>query len=176
LGGCPRSRQVVIEQIDDTLDGHISRRKGANHFRIVSVASLPGEHGRHVLPPELLDRRQDPQLVVNKDVMLGWEAPLDVIKGLVLDQHSTIHRVGETGALYFVRLEDDVAVGQDDGRADALRPCLQLTRVPLGSKCCARPFRIALQNLKLLSCIITRLFLYHDLRPRLLPQPCGFHR
>ena len=35
----PPSRQVRAEQITDAFDRPIRRRKGANHFRIVSVGS-----------------------------------------------------------------------------------------------------------------------------------------
>jgi hypothetical protein len=68
-----------VEQIPDTLDRHIRRRQSAEHFRVVSILARAREHGRHALSPDLLDRVQDTQLVIDKNIMLGRIAPLDVI-------------------------------------------------------------------------------------------------
>ena len=117
----PWARQLEAEKIADAFDRDIGRRQGADHFRIASVAALPREHGRDAVPPEALDRRQDAQLVVDENVVFGWKTPLDVIEGLFLvniDQHTSIDRIGQARAFDFVRLKDDVSVGQDNGRSE----------------------------------------------------------
>jgi hypothetical protein len=59
---------------------------------VVSIGSLSQEQARYALSPELLDRHQEAQLVVYKNVLLSQIAPFDlIIKGLFLsniDQHS----------------------------------------------------------------------------------------
>ena len=52
-------------------------------FVVVRTGSLSQEHARYALSPELLDRCQDAQLVVCKNVLLSRIASLDVIKGLL---------------------------------------------------------------------------------------------
>src|SRR5579884_4152232 len=125
----PQPRQVAIEQVPDMLDRHVRRREGAEHLRVVRIDALAREYGRHALSPEFFDRRQDTQLVVNKNVMLGRIAPLDVVEGLFLvdiDQHVSIDGVGETRTLDLARLEDDVAVRQDNGRTAVAQPLQHL--------------------------------------------------
>ena len=53
------------------------------------------------------------------NVVFGRKTPLDVIEGLFLvdiDEHTSIDRVGQARPFDFVRLKDDVSVGQDNGR------------------------------------------------------------
>ena len=57
-------------------------REGADHFMVVSTGSLPQEHARYPLSPELLDRCQDAQLVVCKNALPSRIASLDIIKDL----------------------------------------------------------------------------------------------
>jgi hypothetical protein len=45
----------------------------------VSILARAREHGRHALSPDLLDRVQDTQLIIDKNIMLGRITPLDVI-------------------------------------------------------------------------------------------------
>ena len=95
---CRHRQHGRIEQIADAFDRHIGGRQGADRFRIVRIAALPQEHGRHALAPGVLDRRQDAQLVVDENVVFGGKAPLDVIKGLFLvdiDEHTSIDRIGQ---------------------------------------------------------------------------------
>ena len=94
--------------------------KAPTIFGIASIAALLREHGRDAVSPEALDRRQDAQLVVDDNVVFSRKAPLDVIEGLFLvdiDQHTSIDRVGQARPFDFVRLKDDIPVGQDNGRA-----------------------------------------------------------
>ena len=54
--------------------------KALMHFRVVRILALAREHRRHALSPDLLDRVQDAQLVVDENVVLGRVAPLDVVQ------------------------------------------------------------------------------------------------
>src|SRR6266404_3073099 len=56
-----------------------SHPPAAKHFRVVSILARAREHGRHALSPDLLDRVQDTQLIIDKNIMLGRITPLDVI-------------------------------------------------------------------------------------------------
>ena len=103
------------------VDRPVRHREGAN-IRIVRITTLPGKHGRYALAPELFDCGQDAPLIVDYNITLGGIAPLDVIEGFFLmnvNQYASRHRIGETGALNFVRLKDDVTVRQDDGGTKA---------------------------------------------------------
>ena len=91
----------------------------------MGIGPLPREHGRYALSPETLDCRQDAQLVIDDHVMVGRIAPLDIIQGFFLmdiDQHMSIHSIGQTCAFDFAGLEDDIAVGQDDSWSKAAQP------------------------------------------------------
>jgi hypothetical protein len=55
--------------------------------------------------------------------MFGWETPLDVIESLFLmdiDEHTSIDRVGKARPFDFAGLKDDVSIGQDNSRPEAL--------------------------------------------------------
>jgi hypothetical protein len=54
-------------------------------------------------------------------VMFGWKTPLDVIEGLFLmdiDEDTSIDRIGKARPFDFVRLKDDVSIGQNNGRTE----------------------------------------------------------
>jgi hypothetical protein len=44
-----QSEQVIVEQVADALDRHVCRRKGADRFRVVGIASLSREYRRDPL-------------------------------------------------------------------------------------------------------------------------------
>ena len=72
------------------------------------------------LAPDLLDGGQDAELVVDQDVVLGRVAPLDVVELLLLvdvDQDVAVDGLEQARAMDLARLEDDVAVGEDDDGA-----------------------------------------------------------
>src|SRR5262249_31480858 len=109
----------------DMLDCHICRWKSRDHFRVMSIDPLLGKHGRHARTPLLLHRRQDTQLVIHKHVTLSRVTPLAVVKGLLLmaiDQYMRVNGTASSGMLDFERLEDDMAIRTDDGRAETSQP------------------------------------------------------
>jgi len=117
----PQSRQVKAEKIADAFDHDVGRRQGADTLRIAGIAALPRENGRDAATPEALDRRQDSRFVVDKHVMFSWKTPLDVIEGLFfmdIDEDTSIDRIGKARPFDFVRLKDDVSIGQDNRRPE----------------------------------------------------------
>jgi len=85
--------------------------------------------GRDARSPGLLDRRQNAELVVHQHVVLRGEPLRHVVQLSLLvdvDNDSPLDRSAQPGPLDLARLEDDVAVGEDDGRAE---PCKVLQHV-----------------------------------------------
>lgn len=124
--------QIVASQIANAFDGDVGRRTSRDDVRVVRVLPLPHEHGRHPLAPERFHRRQDAQLVIHHYVVARRVALLDVVQHLLLvniDQHSTVDRVPQSGALDFARLENHIAIGQDD-RSPNARRCLMVSSEP----------------------------------------------
>src|SRR5512140_783157 len=109
--------KIEIEQVADALDRQVGRRIGREDAGIERVMPLAREDGREPLPQDLLHRRQDAELVVDHDVMAGRVALLDVVEHLLLvdvDEDPALDRVPQSRSLDLARLEDHVAVGQDD--------------------------------------------------------------
>lgn len=57
-------RKIVLEHIADGVDIHIRRWVMLEQIRIVRTVPLPWEHGGHSGATDLLDRREDSELVV----------------------------------------------------------------------------------------------------------------
>ena len=113
-GRSKRSRSPM--RVDRDVRGRVSGQR----LGVVRVVSLAREDGGHAGAPDLLDRGQDAQLVVDQHVVTGRVALLDVVQLLLLvdvDEHAAFDRLEEPGALDLARLEDHVAVGQDDRRS-----------------------------------------------------------
>ena len=94
--------------------------------------ALAREDRRHAVAPRLLHGREDPHLVVHEHVALGGVAPLDVLELLLLvdvHEHVAAEGVPEAGAPDLPRLEDDVAVREDDGPSVRARPLDDVERV-----------------------------------------------
>ena len=92
------------------------------HVGRVRVVPLAGEDGGQALAPRLLDRGEDPHLVVDQHVVVGRVASLDVVELELLvdvDEHAPGRRLAQAGAFDLQRLKHDVAVGQDDGGPEA---------------------------------------------------------
>ena len=88
----PRSRQVGLQQVGDTLDRHISRREGIKHRWIARTTTLPREHGRvanvdrennqvrgrHSKPPATPEALGNPvtdqRVYVNKEILVYWNS------------------------------------------------------------------------------------------------------
>src|SRR5580704_15014652 len=122
--GCSRDRlsareygrQITGQKIADALDREVGRRIRGG-VRRKGKLPLPGEHSGHAVTPRGLDRSQNPRLVVYEDIMGGGIAALDVVEFRLLvdiDQHMAVDRREDPRAFHLARLEDDVAVGQDD--------------------------------------------------------------
>src|SRR5262249_4381378 len=124
--------KVHAEQVADALDrevggGILRRRPGVER-----VVALAGEDRRHAAPPDGLDRGEDAELVVHEDVPFGGEALFDVVELLLLvhvDEDVSVHGLEEARAVDLARLEDHVAVGEDDGRSERLRLLDDVERV-----------------------------------------------
>src|SRR5437016_14197406 len=85
------------------------------------VVALAREDGRQPIAPPLLDGGQYPNLVVHEHVVRRRMAALDVVELLLLvdvDEHAALDRLEQTRAMHLERLEDHVAVREDDGRAE----------------------------------------------------------
>ena len=74
------SSQIVIQKIADPLNAEIRRRILGNALQIQGIVTLAGEDGSDAPAPDVLDRRQDSDLVIDQDVMLGRVAMLYVVK------------------------------------------------------------------------------------------------
>ena len=90
-------------------------------MRIAGIAALPRENGRDATTPEALNRRQDSRFVVDKRIMFGGKTPLNVVKDLFfmdINQYTSLDRLGKARPFDFVRLKDDVSIGEDNGRPE----------------------------------------------------------
>src|SRR2546427_5376073 len=85
---------------------------------------LAREHGRDAALPHLLDSREQTHLVIHEDVVIRGVSRLDVLQLSLLvdvDEDAAPDGVEQSRAPDLVRLEYDVAVGEDDGRAPDLQ-------------------------------------------------------
>src|SRR5439155_1202156 len=101
----------MSQEVADAFDRDVSRTIG---LRVASVLALARKDRGDALAPGLLDRGQDPRLVVHKNVVLRWIALLDVIQRLFLvdiNQHVAVHGLRDAGPL-------DLAGQEDDGSRD----------------------------------------------------------
>src|SRR4030095_7306633 len=115
-------------EIADTLDRQIGRTIAVGITRVLPLA---WEDRGDPVTPDILDRVQDPRLVVHENVMARGIALLDIIQRLLLvdvDQHVALHRLGDPGPLDLAGLEDNVAVRQDHGGAPGAEPLQDVER------------------------------------------------
>jgi hypothetical protein len=124
--GFPSARRVqqrghvVGREVADPIDGHVRRRMACDVGRR-GVVPLAREDRRQPLAPVLLDGGQDPDLVVHEHVVGRRMAALDVVELLLLvdvDEHAALDRLEQARSIHLERLEDHVAVREDDGRAE----------------------------------------------------------
>jgi len=105
---------------------------------VVCVLALTRQYRSHPIAPDLLDRRQDPRLVVDQDIMVRRIALFHILELLLLmdvDQHMAVDRFRNSGALDLTRLKDDIPIGQNGGRppaAEALEGIERLRVQPVG--------------------------------------------
>ena len=112
--------QVLVEQVADVPDSPVRGRVGSDDFRVEGELALSDEHGGQAMAPRCLHRGQDAHLVVHQDVVLGRVAPLDVCQSEFLvdvNEHLPLDRFKDAGAFDLARLEDHIAIGEDDRRA-----------------------------------------------------------
>src|SRR5207244_8276152 len=69
-----------IEEIAYPLDRHVRLRMVNQQCRVAGVMTLAHEDGRDARAPDLLDCREEPDLVVDQHVASGRIAPLDVLE------------------------------------------------------------------------------------------------
>src|SRR5262249_6835658 len=120
----PQRVQRPAVEVADALDGDVGRRLPRERRRVVGVVALAREYRGDPLPPVRLDRGAEPRLVVDEDVVLGWKARLDVVQLQLLvhvDQDVALDRLEQARVLHLERLEHDVPVGEDGGRAPRAR-------------------------------------------------------
>lgn len=126
------SGQSVIYKFADALNGEVRRRIIGNGFGIQRVMALAREDGGHAVAPDVFHRRQEAQFVVHHHVVFRRITLLHVVEFLFLvdvDERVAVHGFEQAGAFHFARLEDDVAVGEDDDRAPLLDVCEGVERV-----------------------------------------------
>ena len=58
----PQVGQFVGKEVANALDGHVRRRIGGEHLRVVRELALAWKHRSDALAPRLLRRRKDAQL------------------------------------------------------------------------------------------------------------------
>jgi hypothetical protein len=83
----------------------------------MSIVPLPWEHGGHPRAPDVLDCREDSDLVVDQHIVITRIPPLDIVEFLLfmnIDQHMAIHSLEKTGPFDFSWLEHHVPIRQDD--------------------------------------------------------------
>src|SRR5207253_10116402 len=107
------------QELPDAVDVDVAQRVLRKDLRIVRVVALARKDGGHPLAPDALDGRQDAQLVVHQDVVLGGKSRLDILQLLLLvyvDQHVALDGRPQTRTLDLARLKHHVSVRQDDHR------------------------------------------------------------
>jgi hypothetical protein len=123
--------EVPPEQVGDVLDRDVRGRAAGQRRGVVGVVPLAREDRGHAGAPGLLHRGQDAQLVVDQHVVARRVALLDVVQLPLLvdvDEHAALDGVQQPGALDLARLEDHVAVGDDDGESPGAEPLDQQQR------------------------------------------------
>jgi len=97
-------------------EGEIGGRVTSQRPGIGRVVALAHEHRRHSIRPDMLDRRQQPQLVVDHDVVLRRVPPLHIREHVFLvdvNQDRAIDSAPDPGLRDLSRLKDGVTVRQD---------------------------------------------------------------
>ena len=118
-----KAAQIEIHQFPDAFNGDVRRRIIGNGFGIQRVMALARKYGGEPVAPDVFRRRQDAQFVVHHHIVFRRVAFFHVVEFLFLvdvDERVAVHGFEQAGALDFARLEDDVAVGEDDDRPPLL--------------------------------------------------------
>src|SRR5206468_12941550 len=100
----------MSQEVADAFDRDVSRTIG---LRVASVLALARKDRGDALAPGLLDRGQDPRLVVHMNVVLRWIALLDVIQRLFLvdiKQHKPLHALTQPAHPIFSRWKSTTTV------------------------------------------------------------------
>src|SRR6266513_984875 len=85
--------------------------------------SLPNKNSSHTRAPDFFHGGEDTQFIVHQHIMFGGVALLDVIKFLLLvhiNQHAPGDGIGQSRTTDLERLENDVAVRENDRRTPLL--------------------------------------------------------
>lgn len=107
--------QRVVLQLANSSQRYIRFGKLRYQRRVQRVVSLPRKNRRHAILPVLFDRRQYPYFIVYYYVVSGGIFFLHIGKLFVfvhINEHAAFKVLIQAGAIYFPRLEDDVAIAQ----------------------------------------------------------------
>ena len=138
---------VECGKVADPLDLDVGRGIVGERFGIVCVVALPRKDCRNPIAPFRLHRRENPQLVVNEDVVRRGIEPLDVVELLLLvdeDQDPVLERAPNARPFDLARLKDSVAVRQDDRAAPLAEALYRVERPgiePIGERIVDQPTR-----------------------------------
>ena len=100
-------------------------------FGIVRVASLMDEdRGRPILP-KFLGRSQHPRFVLDHNVVMGGEVPLDLVKFVLLvyvDKDTALNHIKKPRRMNLQRLKHDVPIRNDRDQTSLLEMCDDVER------------------------------------------------
>src|SRR3984893_11435822 len=126
---------------------NVGRRTASEKLQVPRIVTLPRENGDNTLAPNVLDRVEDTQLIVDHYVPLCRVNALNLGEFALLmdiDQHAVFESRPEPGALDLPRLEHRIAIGKDDRRAplaDVLDDIKRAGIKPVGKRIIDEPAR-----------------------------------
>ncbi len=120
FGGGEDFGEVVVDEVADAVDVDVAEGVGGEDFGVEGVMALAGEDGGELWAPDFFDGVEDAELVVDEDVVVGGVAVFHVVEHFFLvdvDEDVAFDGFVDAGALDFAGLENDIAIGEDDGGA-----------------------------------------------------------
>src|SRR5262249_41124446 len=105
-----------LQQIANPFDRMVGSRVPADLVSVVCVVPLFGENGGETLSPDLLDRCQDPEFVVDEHIMISRITLLHVVELVFfvhVNQNFAIEGIPQSGSLDLAGLKHDISVGKD---------------------------------------------------------------
>ena len=121
-----QSGDVDCQQIADPFDCQIGGRIGRNSRRVIRECALAWKNRRDTVAPRRLEGAEDAQFVVDQHIMPCGISALDVVQCVLLvdiDQNPVVDGPAETRSLDLARLEERIAVGQNDRRPPLRKSC-----------------------------------------------------
>jgi hypothetical protein len=108
----------IILQLADALDSDVGLGILGYLPGIMGIVALTGKDGGYTVAPMLFEGGQQADFVVDHDVVPGRIFGFHVVEFKLfvhIDKDVAFEGVIKAGAIDFARLEDDVAVAEDDG-------------------------------------------------------------